>query len=445
MNFSFLYVFRPILFVVLICFFTGIFPSGLSAAVAQAVDPLTVDNVIIDKTGENAVTAKEQAILEAQRQAFRQLVKRNVSAEDFKSFEFPEDEVVFSLVQDFEIRDERLTATRYAARFSVRFREGVKNYVEIVQPEMYDEQVVFAPSEENEIAPVKGVRSFSASLLILPYLETNSGQTYLWEDNNDWRGIWQSGKIKFPKGERRFVLPLGDISDLAAGPSMAVFSGDYTVIEKLRAHYGVEEVILAVANKSGAGITVDIYSYRDKAFSRVAERAPVTSLEISAEQGWMAAARDVIAELQKNAVAAALPETQQEAAVADISRSVVDRDDETAASVAPETVDDVPATTVAGGKSMVEATMTFSDFSQWMAMQKKLSAMIPPVKVDITSLTKSGAQFSLVFEGSVDTLRKTLQENGIAIERPSVVVDPSVLGGDGSAAPRAVYDLRFAQ
>jgi hypothetical protein len=105
----------------------------------------------------------------------------------------------------------------------------------------------------------------------------------------------------------------------------------------------------------------------------------------------------------------------------------------------------MPSSTVAGGKSMVEATMTFSDFSQWMAMQKKLSAMIPPVKVDITSLTKSGAQFSMVFEGSIDTLRKTLQENGIAIERPSVVIDPSVLGGGGNAAPRAVYDLRFAQ
>jgi hypothetical protein len=93
-----------------------------------------------------------------------------------------------------------------------------------------------------------------------------------------------------------------------------------------------------------------------------------------------------------------------------------------------------PAHAPAGSLMEVDAAMNFTNFASWIEMQKRLSSVVPPVKVDIRRISKDGAAFTMKFRGTVDILRKMLEEQGIALSPPPAGTDPS-----------APYDLRLVE
>ena len=109
--------------------------------------------------------------------------------------------------------------------------------------------------------------------------------------------------------------------------------------------------------------------------------------------------------------------------------------------VAPVAVLQNPVAATLSGE--VDAMMSFNDFSKWMEMQKRLAKMVPPVKVDIRSISKGGASFTMKFQGNVDVLKRAMADNGIALGAAAVVVDTSVLTGGPPVAARPVYDLQL--
>lgn len=415
------------------------------AAAATVNDPFTVTDVMVDRTAKNAVIAREEAIAEAQRLAFRKLAERNLDEQGMRTFVMPDDATIAATVQDFEIKSEQLSFTRYAANFTVRFRDGVRNYIPVKIPD-----AVIAQGQGVGLVEAPA----SKFVLVLPYFEDMSGRMLLWEDPNPWRRVWQGGLARMNTGDRQFFVPLGDISDISAGSSEAVWSGDYTVVEKLRAAYKADEVILAVANKSGVQMTVETYSWKDGRFENRGTLKPFIGDLISEEDAYKIAALEVLKSIDKKTFVARPIE-----AAAAIAREVVG---ETAGAPAqagagwapPETATQ-PATALPeagavaaavapslplGPGTEIDASMSFTNFSSWMEMQKRLSKTVPPVKVDIRSINKSGASFTMKFQGSVDILKKTLADHGIALSQPAVSVDPTVIGGE---AQRPVYDLQL--
>ncbi len=458
-------------------------PQAVLAPVSGApvFDPYTVTDVMVDKTAKNAVVAREEAIVEAQRAAFQKLAERNLTPDEMKTFTMPDDKVISSVVQDFEIKKEQLSFTRYAANFTVRFRDGVRNFINV--------QLPVAALEQGDVGVMEAPQS--KFVLVLPYLESISGETLLWEEPNPWRNAWQSGLAsKQDTTGRQFFVPLGDITDVSAGSSDSVWSGDYSVIEKLRATYKADEVVLAVANKSGPSFTVDVYSWKDGRFVRQETLKPYLGDLLSEQDTYKVGALEVLKFLQQKkmmkrpieavaAISRELTGTQvQDVPVAvsqlpppgvpqlprtgipsgiiieggspNVSGGMIPQVrqintpvpqatlelpvDPTPYPNAPVAV--APVAIPPGGLMEVDATMNFSDFSRWMEMQKRLSRMVPPVKVDIRSISKDGAAFTMKFQGNVDILKRAMADNGIAL-------------GQGLAAPsqtmasRPVYDLQL--
>lgn len=419
-------------------------PPAPAAAVA---DPFTVTDIMVDRSAKNAVIAREEAIVEAQRLAFRKLAERNIDEQGMRTFVMPDDAAIASTVQDFEIKNEQLSFTRYAANFTVRFRDGVRNYIPVVIPDAV-------------IAQGQGVglieEPSSKFVLVLPYFEDVSGRTLLWEDPNPWRRVWQGGLAKMNTEGRQFFVPLGDISDISAGSSDVVWSGDYTVVEKLRTAYKADEVVLAVSNKSGPQMTIETYSWKDGQFKNRQTLKPFIGDLISEEDAYKIAAQEVLKSLDKKTLVArpvestaaiarevtdetaavAVPAPPASAPVAGVASGYAP-----AAGVAPvPAMGTAPAAFPAGPSTEIDAAMSFTNFSSWMEMQKRLSKTVPPVKVDIRSINKSGASFTMKFQGSVDILKKSLADHGIALSQPAVSIDPTVLGGE---AQRPVYDLQL--
>ena len=102
--------------------------SGYSAATA-ASSLFTVENVQVDVTAANALEARQQAFEEAQFLAFEELTKRMLSAPQPADYRNLPVQTISSLVQDYEVKDEKLSAKRYIGTYTFRFRDNaVRKY-----------------------------------------------------------------------------------------------------------------------------------------------------------------------------------------------------------------------------------------------------------------------------------------------------------------------------
>jgi len=428
-----------------------------------AVEPLTVVDVIIDKTAKNAVVARDDAIVEARRVAFQKLAERNMDAEDYKSFKLPSDQTIATMVQDFEIKNEQLSATRYVANFTVRFREVVRNYVHVraVEPQpVATEEAGNVSVNENTVdaesaaaqpaasstviealradAPVEDEQTKNP-VLLLPYYENIAGKTFLFDDPNPWRQAWQNMDTKQLAGKRQIIVPLGDINDVSAGSSEAVWSGKYDAVEKLRRNYGVEEVILAVANKSGTMMSIDLYSFKNDKLQRLQSVTPFVGDKDDATAFAMAV-DSVKAAIYKPTMFR-LPGTMRSREETP-EEAVPESTDRAVENTVPDSTPGSAFQSANTGNAEVDAMMSFSSFSSWIEAQKRLASVVPAVRLTIKSISHSDAQFSMGFAGNVDTFKVALSEHGLALGDPTVEVSDAVLG---SAAPtqKSVYELRL--
>ena len=470
-------------------------PTG---PVAVDKDPLTVADVLIDKTAANSVAARDQAIADAPTIAFQKLAERNLPEKQAKAIKVPKN--VSALVQDFEIKGEQMSATRYVAKFTVRFSDAVRQYIDVREtpppatdvaqagtaPAGTEKPAAEAASDEagqdDEVVgeepaqpenskviwneggskpyspPIEGAEALGKVALILPYLENLSGQTVLWEDPNPWRRIWQNALPSATLGGTQLVVPLGDVSDLAAGPANAVWSGDYGAIEKLRRNYNADEVILLAANKSGSSMTVDIYTYRDGHFRHRGSITPYVGekSEVEAYRQALADTLRYLAQGQQDARRGGRPSL--ETISRDVTRRVETRttiiDSNTpptvrqpnglvlkpyngpgtpqpyqpqpvitytppAAYVPPGATVYAPQAPVAGGRAQLAAMATFRNFQAWVELQKRLNSMAPMVGVDIRSINSNSAAVTLNYASSLDALRGELASRGIALGAPA--------------------------
>lgn len=91
-----------------------------SAAPAVAA-PYVVSGVPVDVTAADAVTARDQAILEGQRKAFAMLMEQQLGAEKAATINTPSDDRLSAMIEDFEVESERISGVRYVGVLTFRF------------------------------------------------------------------------------------------------------------------------------------------------------------------------------------------------------------------------------------------------------------------------------------------------------------------------------------
>jgi hypothetical protein len=389
-------------------------------AATQQDAPLTVSGVTVDKTDKNAVIARTAAITEAKRTALQTLAARRLGADGAKAFKLPDDATISGLVQDFEITNEQLSATRYVAIFTVRFTPQVESFLSPAGMPPADKPPTPAPTPAivGAAAPVTPPPSGPRSILVLPYLETETARLLLWEDANAWLKAWKDSSPSAPGWT--IAVPLGDISDVAAGSSDAAWSGDYKTLDKLMANYGASEVVLAVATHVNGAITLDLYDYRAGHLDHLGAPPRVERNKDDARTYHDAAAA-VIEALKNPPPAPPMPEIQPDST--------------------PPASGQTFGTGTTGVPVALDAEMNFDSAARWLEMQKRLTTLKPPATVEIKSLTSSSAAFTLKFNGSFETLRVALAAHGVDLGEPVVEINDSIPGGAASEKP--MYELKL--
>ena len=197
--------------------------AGADAARAQASDVFAVMGVDVDVTAETAAAAREEALVDGERRAFRRLLERlTLLADRDRLPEFSRDEIT-AYVKDFSIAEEKASAVRYLATLNFRFK------AEDVRRLLIDLALPFAETA-------------SKPLLVLPVYQA-AGALLLWDDPNPWRDAWAARPTV--DGLVPLVLPLGDLSDIAAIGAEQAVKGDSQRLTAIAAKYRAGDTLVA--------------------------------------------------------------------------------------------------------------------------------------------------------------------------------------------------------
>ncbi len=204
----------------------------LAPLAARADDAaFAVSPVAVDVTAESAAAAREQAIAQAQRDAFATVLSRMTIPEDRAALPPLTDDDVSGFVQNFEVISEKTSPVRYVGSLTVRFSQA-------------------AVLEFLQRHAVALMTTRSEPMLILPVLWLE-GRLMLWEETNPWRAAWGnvtgSGTELMP-----VVVPLGDIADVSEMAADKAISGDHAAIRSMAARYHAGgDAVVAIAVASG--------------------------------------------------------------------------------------------------------------------------------------------------------------------------------------------------
>lgn len=222
-------------------FLALIYPGGGSLAAPE--DAYTVGGIAVDATAESAAAAREKAIAEGQREAFRQLLNRLVGEGAAERVQIADDAMLAGLVKDFNVEEERSSAVRYIARLRFGFdREAVRQL-------LLDSGVPF--TEER-----------SQPILVLPVWSGNGAPT-LWEDPNPWREAF--AREERGDGLVPFLVPIGDVEDLSAVNADQALNADRAAFAAIAERYQAGEVLVAEAVPDGNQLSVVVRRFQDGA------------------------------------------------------------------------------------------------------------------------------------------------------------------------------------
>jgi hypothetical protein len=210
-----------------------------------AEDVFTVRDVQVDVTAENAVAAREKAFTEAQKVAFLALAERLLGEGDAARREPPPVSVIATMIRDFEVTQEKLSAVQYMGTYTFRFDgPAVRSHFNM-RGQAY-----------TDVA--------SRPMLVLPFYRMGN-HTILWRDDNPWMRAWARSTLN--TGLVPVRVPLGDIQDVADMPETDPLNYNTASLSTMLQRYGAGEAAILIGtpgapDSSGVPSDLSVVIYR---------------------------------------------------------------------------------------------------------------------------------------------------------------------------------------
>ncbi|CAK0774016.1 conserved hypothetical protein [Azospirillaceae bacterium] len=337
----------------------GVSPSPSASAGA---DPFTVRGVEVDVTETSAAAARDQAILQAQRKAYQILFKKMTVGGENAQPPVMKDLDLARMVEGFEIEQERASAIRYVASFTVKFR-----------PKVAQSYFSRAGARVAE-APRK-------PMLILPIAVGESGRPALWEERTSWRSAWEERAVG--GGGVSVIVPPGDLADVADIGVAEAQSGAADRMSKIAARYGAGDVVVAVLGNSpvgGGSLPVTLTRYTPDG------RSESKTVSVTVAPG------DPAGKTLQQAIATA---------VSSLESSFRVREE------GPET----PYLIGVG----------YGKLDEWLDIRRRLAQVTGLTRAELLSVSRNRAEMEVRFRGDVERFRQGLARQDLGMEPTSPI------------------------
>ena len=193
---------------------------------AYAYDSIyVVEDVNVDVTANNSVEAQGKAFINAQGKAFSILTERMVSEKDVKTVRKPNADVIATMIDDFEVKNEQVSAVRYVGDFTFRFNER-------------------AVSQFFSVTGVQYTSKSSKPLLVLPILQVQ-GKNTIWSERNYWMQAWARARLS--SGVVPVEVPIGDLDDIGDIDDNDALRYERQSLERMLMRYGAKEAAIMIA------------------------------------------------------------------------------------------------------------------------------------------------------------------------------------------------------
>ncbi len=217
---------------------------------ALAGEIYTVKAIKISASEKNSSLARNIAIEKGQIKAFHVLVSKYFPESENKLALIGQD-TILNTISGFELSEEKSSATQYIAKMNVKFS---KNAIDKL---MQSPGVVRTSSGSSSIKNIQKHKVSQSpsidtnapptlTILLVPVYE-HAGQTYWFEDDNNWFEFWQR-KMFLSDLKNKFTLPLGDIEDLKL-LNKNILNKNIIDLNTLFERYGVNSIALVQLGK----------------------------------------------------------------------------------------------------------------------------------------------------------------------------------------------------
>lgn len=330
----------------------------LSGGPAGAQELFAVDGLRVDSRASDELQAKYNGIAEAQQKALQIVFRRLVAREDIGRLPEVSTDMLDTMVRDYDIGEEKFGGGRYLATLSVRFEP------EEVAAVLKSQRIPFAMTRSLPVA-------------VLPVLDTGRARR-LWDDPNPWRDAW-AGRLPNP-GLFSLVMPIGDLSDVAAVNVNHALAGDPVALEQIASKYDAVGAMVAVATIRGSGASrvVEVAM----TFTGGSYHGQTIERSYSGSGGLQAFLSQVAAEVLRDLEAGWKNE------------NMLDFTQEERMSI----------------------LVPIRGLGEWIAIRDRLLSMARIQEVAVSRMSRVLAEVDLVFVGSVDQLNSALVQQGLELE-----------------------------
>ncbi|HXC29093.1 MAG TPA: DUF2066 domain-containing protein [Stellaceae bacterium] len=355
-------------------------PSGAAPA---SQDPYTA-TVTVDATSDSVAKARDMARLDGARRALAMVVQNLAGGADKAKPLKVSDNDITDMVASFEVANEKMTAVRYTADYTYHFKPAD------VAKAMQTAGVAINNGNTS-------VASGGKPIVILPVLQDGT-TALLWDDPNPWRDAWER-RTPSTSGVA-LVVPLGDVSDLAAIDADKARMGDATALAAIAKKEGTDDVLVLVAVKRSGdkpGIDVTVRRYH------LGQFVDVHFDSVDAKQG------EADADLLKRA--------------ADTVATDIDTGWKNAKS------------DLNGPLATITVVAPITGLDDWIQLRDLLSAAPAVRKIDVKSLSRQEATLDIQYVGTPDQLKTNLASMKLDLQGGDPVWRLARSGADAPKTP----------
>lgn len=331
------------------------------AAAAQTPDVYEVKGVKVDETADTVSAARDKALADGHREAFRRLLERLTMKADRDRLPDLTDKGIEAYVKDFSVEGEKSSTTRYLASLDFRFkRDDVRRLLR-------DSGIPFA-------------ETLSKPLLVLPVYE-EAGAQLLWDTPNPWRAAWDA--VPAADGLVPLVLPLGDLTDIATIGAEQAARGDTARLAAIAQRYGTGDTLVAHAVRAidprdgTLQLTITVARYGPAAGGQTLVRTFVAQAGETSDGLLKRAATDIVAEVEDD----------------------WKRDNQLQFE----------------NRAVLAVTIPITSLADWLKVRQRLSGMAVIRYTDLVLLSRSEARVNLHFVGTTDQLVLALAQADLSL------------------------------
>jgi TolA-binding protein len=340
--------------------------AGVSAApqpgAAQTPPVFTVRNVAVDQTAATAAEARDAALVDGERKAFRRLLERLTPRAQHAQLPRATNQQVADLVENFEVQNERTSAVRYIATYTFRFNpDGVRALL--------------------RRANVPFSETYARPLVVLPIYHEGDVAA-LWDDPNPWLAAWRT--LPPADGLQPLIVPLGDLADIG-------------LISAEQAQRGDAERIAELANKYGAGGAILVEALIDRTNpARPAVQIATTRFDGGSGDQTLVESYTASAGEETDALfvraAAATESAIEEQWKSDVALQF-------------------------GQEANLVTDVVFAALGDWVAIRDRLAETAMVRRTEVLNLSRNRAQLDLHYIGTESGLRLTLAQKDLVLDR----------------------------